>query len=171
MLCHTVLVRIDVSEECSASIIRVTRIGELGTTLTVENAVFCDVTPCGSCKNRRFGGTQHFIIKVIRTGELGTALAVTSNRRSVREAVKNAVSWNLTPCGLYKSRRFGGTYRLHHQGDKNWQAAWLMEVIRSSETSVLNRPMWCNIPENGILHRLKVFENRVLRRIFGLKRD
>jgi hypothetical protein len=25
--------------------------------VTVENGVFWDVTPCGSCKNRRFGGT------------------------------------------------------------------------------------------------------------------
>jgi hypothetical protein len=25
----------------------------------MENAVFWDVTPCGSCKNRRFGGTCH----------------------------------------------------------------------------------------------------------------
>jgi hypothetical protein len=25
--------------------------------LTFKNAVFWDVTPCGSCKNRRFGGT------------------------------------------------------------------------------------------------------------------
>jgi hypothetical protein len=24
---------------------------------TVKNGVFWDVTPCGSCKNRRFGGT------------------------------------------------------------------------------------------------------------------
>jgi hypothetical protein len=31
MLCHVVLVRADVSEKCIASIIRVTRIGELGT--------------------------------------------------------------------------------------------------------------------------------------------
>jgi hypothetical protein len=31
MLCHVTLVRTDVSEELSASIIRVTRIGELGT--------------------------------------------------------------------------------------------------------------------------------------------
>jgi hypothetical protein len=23
----------------------------------LQNAVFCDVTPCDSCKNRRFGGT------------------------------------------------------------------------------------------------------------------
>jgi hypothetical protein len=26
--------------------------------VTVQNGVFWDVTPCGSCKNRRFGGTQ-----------------------------------------------------------------------------------------------------------------
>jgi hypothetical protein len=35
MLCRVALVRTDVSEEFSASIIRVTRIGELGTTLAV----------------------------------------------------------------------------------------------------------------------------------------
>jgi hypothetical protein len=30
---------------------------EVFTTVTMKNAVFLDVTPCGSCKNRRFGGT------------------------------------------------------------------------------------------------------------------
>jgi hypothetical protein len=25
--------------------------------VTMRNSVFWDVTPCGSCKNRRFGGT------------------------------------------------------------------------------------------------------------------
>jgi hypothetical protein len=29
---------------------------EVFTTLTMKNAVFWDVTPCGSCKNRLFGG-------------------------------------------------------------------------------------------------------------------
>jgi hypothetical protein len=82
-LIHRVaLVRIDVSEEC---IISLTRIGDLGATLavasnrstphgvtsqmtvffirfeiftavTMKKGVFWDVTPCGSCKNRRFGG-------------------------------------------------------------------------------------------------------------------
>jgi hypothetical protein len=28
------------------------------TAVTMKNAVFCDVTPCGSCKNWSFGGTQ-----------------------------------------------------------------------------------------------------------------
>jgi hypothetical protein len=37
MLCHVTLVRTDISEERSASIIRVTRISELGTTLSVTS--------------------------------------------------------------------------------------------------------------------------------------
>jgi demethoxyubiquinone hydroxylase (CLK1/Coq7/Cat5 family) len=37
MLCRVGLVRTDVSEECSASIIRVTRIGELGTLAVISN--------------------------------------------------------------------------------------------------------------------------------------
>jgi hypothetical protein len=38
MLCRVAVVRTDVSEDLSASIIRVTRIGELGTTL----AIYCE---------------------------------------------------------------------------------------------------------------------------------
>jgi hypothetical protein len=64
------LVRADVSKERTASIIRVTRLGEVGTTLAVTsnrlcgtienrwgatgyimNAVFWDVQPCGSFKS------------------------------------------------------------------------------------------------------------------------
>jgi hypothetical protein len=37
MLCHVALVRTDVWEKLSASFIRVTRIGELGTTLAVTS--------------------------------------------------------------------------------------------------------------------------------------
>jgi hypothetical protein len=49
------LVRTDVSEELSATIIRVARIVEVGRKL--KNGVFWVVTPCGSCKNERFEGT------------------------------------------------------------------------------------------------------------------
>jgi hypothetical protein len=35
---------------------------------------------------------------------------------------KNAVFWDFTPCGSFKSQRFGGTYRLHLQGEKNRRA-------------------------------------------------
>jgi hypothetical protein len=30
---------------------------EVFTAVTMKNRVLLDVTPCGSCKNRRFGGT------------------------------------------------------------------------------------------------------------------
>jgi hypothetical protein len=30
---------------------------EVFTAVTMRNVVFWDITPCGSCKNRRFGGT------------------------------------------------------------------------------------------------------------------
>jgi hypothetical protein len=30
---------------------------EVFTAVTMKNGAFSDVTPCGSCKNRRFGGT------------------------------------------------------------------------------------------------------------------
>jgi hypothetical protein len=30
---------------------------EVFTAMTIKNDVFLDVTQCGSCKNRRFGGT------------------------------------------------------------------------------------------------------------------
>jgi hypothetical protein len=32
---------------------------------------------------------------------------------------KNGVFWNVTQCGSCKNRRFGGTWRHLHQGDKN----------------------------------------------------
>jgi hypothetical protein len=33
--------------------------------------------------------------------------------------MKNGVFWVVTACGSCKNRRFGGTWRLLHQGDKN----------------------------------------------------
>jgi hypothetical protein len=36
--------------------------------------------------------------------------------------MKNVVFWGLMPCGSCENRCFWGTYRLHHQGDKNQRA-------------------------------------------------
>jgi hypothetical protein len=33
----------------------------------VKNGVFWDVTPCGSCKNRRFGGTWRLLLQGDKT--------------------------------------------------------------------------------------------------------
>jgi hypothetical protein len=51
--------------------------------------------------------------------------------------MKNAIFWDVTPCGFYKSKRFGGTYRLHHQGDKNRQLATTLAV--TTNRSALRR--------------------------------
>jgi hypothetical protein len=56
---------------------------EVFTALTMKNGVFWDATQCGSCKNRRSGGTCAYIIRVTRISELGKTLAVTSNRRKL----------------------------------------------------------------------------------------
>jgi hypothetical protein len=44
-----------------------------------EHAVFWNVKPCDSCKNRIFGGYVVPIMKVTGISELGTTLALTSN--------------------------------------------------------------------------------------------
>jgi hypothetical protein len=33
--------------------------------------------------------------------------------------LKNAVVWDVTPCGSCKNQRLRATYHLHHQRDKN----------------------------------------------------
>jgi hypothetical protein len=55
----------------------------------MKNGVFWDVTPCASCKNRRFG-------------ELGTTLAATSNRRTLflRSVRRLLVAASVVPSSL-----------------------------------------------------------------------
>jgi hypothetical protein len=41
----------------------------------MKNAVFWDVTPCGSCKNRRFGGKHQILHGLKDLSSVGTATA------------------------------------------------------------------------------------------------
>jgi hypothetical protein len=50
------------------------------TAVTMKNAVFCDVAPCGFVRTDVSEERSASIIRVTRIGELGTTLAVTSNR-------------------------------------------------------------------------------------------
>jgi hypothetical protein len=70
--------------------------------------------------------------------------------------MKNAVFWDDTPCGSCMIRRFRGTNRFEHHDEKNLRSkvhslsilfTLMMAEPSSSETSVLKRARWCNIPE------------------------
>jgi hypothetical protein len=75
------------------------------------------------------------------------------------------VFWDFAPCGCSWNRRFGGSYRLHHQDnetlDVSREACSLyelgrfknlvtlkMEMICYSETSVLTRATRCKVPKD-----------------------
>jgi hypothetical protein len=62
MLCHVALVRTDVSEELSASIIRVTRISELGTLTVTATGARCGEIQKILCRMLKFIQKMNLIL-------------------------------------------------------------------------------------------------------------
>jgi hypothetical protein len=74
--------------------------------------------------------------------------------------MKNAVFWDVAPCGFIINRRFGGTFRLQHPSNILLRVIFStlkMEATRSSETSVYIKPTQRHFPEECIIHILFFF--------------
>jgi hypothetical protein len=81
MLGRVALVRNDVSEELSTSIIRVTRIGELGTTLAVTSNRLNATKPHGVTSQK----TPFFIVTAMKTSNLTCYYCIPFLKTNYRE--------------------------------------------------------------------------------------
>jgi hypothetical protein len=68
-------------------------------------------------------------------------LPVSCCQTSLRK--KNAIFWNVTPCGCSKNRRFGGKHRIHHQVSllvtaNTIQSSYFFHLVDGGDTLIRN---------------------------------
>jgi hypothetical protein len=73
--------------------------------VTMKNAIFWDVMPCGSCKNRISEECITSIIRVTRISALGTTIAVTSNQSMQHSATYMITHYSM--CERSESHHMG----------------------------------------------------------------
>jgi hypothetical protein len=85
---------------------------EVYAAVSMNNAVFRD-------RNAQFVPRRRHIASQLQspTGQCCVRFVVYT-----AVTIKNAVFRDVTSCGACKNRSFGGTYRLHYQGEKNQRA-------------------------------------------------
>jgi hypothetical protein len=65
------------------------------------------------------GATQKPERRTVNKSDSMTNTYIVRSEVSMAVTMKNAVFWDVTPRAYCMNRRFGGTWRLHHQGDNN----------------------------------------------------